>query len=114
MLKIDENNNIFLTRSDTCNITLSVLNDDGTEYDYSSDLVQLTIKGSTNTKHVIIQKNINSDYFNISPDDTKDLEYGLYKYDVQIITENNEVYTVIGPCDFVLLDEVNFNVNRQN
>ena len=52
--------------------------------------------------------------FKILPDDTKNLDYGVYKYDVQIITESNDVFTVIGPSDFVLLGEVNFNVSRSN
>ena len=112
MLKIDNNNNIYLTRADTCIIELSVKDNEGNDYDFSNDLVQLTIKGSTATDDVIIQKAITGDHFTILPTDTKDLEYGIYKYDVQIITTGNNVYTVVGPGNFVLCDEVNFNVAR--
>lgn len=112
MLKIDDNNNIYLTRADTCVIDLSVKDSDDNEYDFSNDLVQLTIKGSTATSNVIIQKTITGDHFTITPADTKDLEYGTYKFDVQIITTDNNVYTVVGPANFVLCDEVNFNVTR--
>ena len=112
MLIIDEDNNITLTRSDSCAVSLSVIDSEGESYDYSSDLVQLTIKGSTNTQHVVIQKTITNDFFKITPEDTKDLDYGIYKYDVQLITQNNDVYTIIGPCDFILAEEVNYNVTR--
>ena len=112
MLKIDENNNIYLTRADSCVLDLSVVDDEGNEYDYSNDLVQLTIKGSTLTDSVIIQKAITGDHFIIDPNDTKNLDYGVYRYDVQIINNSNAVYTVIGPANFVLCDEVNFNVTR--
>lgn len=112
MYKIDDDQNIFLTRSDTCSLKLSVVDDNDTPYDYSNDLVQLTIKTNTYTPVIVIQKNIVGDTFKIDPDDTKNLQYGRYLYDVQIITNSNDVYTVIGPCNFVLNDEVNFNVER--
>lgn len=112
MYRIDDAQNIFLTRSDTCSLKLSVVDDNDTPYDYSNDLVQLTIKTNTYTPITVIQKNIVGDTFKIDPDDTKSLSYGKYLYDVQIITNSNDVYTVIGPCIFVLTDEVNFNVAR--
>ena len=112
MYKIDENQNIVLTRSDTCILKLEITDSAGNSYDYSNDTVQLTVKSSTYTNDIIIQKTIDGDSFVITPDDTKDLTYDVYMYDVQIITPQNNVYTVIGPCDFVLSSEVNFNVTR--
>ena len=112
MYKIDEKQNIILTRSDTCVLKLEITDSAGDSYDYSNDTVQFTVKSSTYTNEVIIQKTINGDSFVITPDDTKDLYYGTYFYDVQIITPQNNVYTVIGPCEFVLSSEVNFDVTR--
>lgn len=40
--------------------------------------------------------------------DTHALEFGKYVYDVQIITEASDVYTVIGPCTFEILKEVTY------
>lgn len=112
MYKIDDDQNIFLTRSDTCSLKLSVVDDNETPYDYSNDLVQLTVKTTSYTSDIVIQKNIIGDTFKIEPSDTKNLLYGKYLYDVQIITNLGDVYTVIPPCNFVLTDEVNFNVER--
>lgn len=112
MYKIDDNQNIFLTRSDTCELKLSIVDDNDTPYDYSNDLVQLTIKTTSYTPTIVIQKDISGDTFKIEPTDTKNLLYGKYLYDVQIITNSGDVYTVIGPANFVLTDEVNFNVER--
>lgn len=112
MYKIDDDQNIFLTRSDTCALKLSVVDDNDTPYDFSNDLVQLTIKTNTYTPEIVIQKTIVGDTFKIEPTDTKSLLYGKYLYDVQIITNSGDVYTVIGPSNFVLTDEVNFNVER--
>lgn len=39
---------------------------------------------------------------------THALEFGKYVYDVQIITEASDVYTVIGPCTFEILKEVTY------
>lgn len=111
MLEIDTNNNIKLTRGDTANLTLVVkLNDE--DYDFSSDLVQFTVKRNTVTESIVFQKTFNGDTITILPTDTKDLFYTDLKYDVQIITPNNEVYTVIPPSLFEITEEVNFNVTR--
>ena len=109
MYKIDHYNNIFLTRGDTCVLKLSVVDSEGESYDFSNDTVQLTVKTSTYTEDVLIQTNINSDSFVIMPDDTNDLSYGKYVYDVQIITPTGNVYTVIAPAEFNICNEVNFN-----
>ena len=113
MFKIDDKNNIFLTRGDSCSFELSIVDESGNPYDFSNDYVQFTVKGNTLTKSIVLQNTIViGNVFTINSEDTKNLEYGVYKYDVQIITPTNKVYTVIGPADFNLCDEVNFNVTR--
>lgn len=111
MLFIDSDNNIKLTRGDTAKLKLTIMHDDE-EYDFSSDLVQFTVKRNTVTEDIIIQKNFNGDTITILPTDTKDLYYSDLIYDVQIITPNNEVFTVIEPSLFEIAEEVNFNVTR--
>ena len=111
MLNIDTNNNITLTRGDTAELTLTVKKN-GVVYDYSSDLVQLTVKRNTVTESVVFQKTFSGDTIKITPDETKNLTYTDMKYDVQIIDTDNNVYTVIPPRDFIIAEEVNFNVTR--
>lgn len=109
MLKIT-NNNITLTRGDTAVLTLTVTDSAGDTYDYSNDLTQLTVKRNTVTEDIVLQKTFNGTSITINPEDTKDLHYQDMKYDVQLITSSGAVYTVIPPHDFIISDEVNFNV----
>ena len=100
--------NIELTRGDTAELSLDVKKNDGTAYDFSSDTVVFTVKKSTITSEIIFQKSFNSGEIKILPEDTAHLNYGTYKYDVQITTPGGDVYTVIEPSDFTLTSEVTF------
>ena len=111
MLNIDTQNNITLTRGDTAELTLTVKKN-GVSYDFSSDYVQFTVKRTTVTQDIVIQKTFDTDTIKILPDDTKNLTYTDLKYDVQIIDTNGNVYTVIPPKHFIIAEEVNFNVTR--
>ena len=44
----------------------------------------------------------------IVPQDTCEIRYGAYKYDVQLTFADGRVDTFIGPCDFVITEEVTF------
>ena len=111
MLNIDSENNITLTRGDTATLTLTVKRN-GEDYDYSEDITQFTVKRNTVTEDIVFQKTFTGSSIVIEPNDTKDLFYTDLKYDVQLITPENEVYTVITPADFIIAQEVNFNVTR--
>ena len=111
MLILDNEGNITLTRGDNATLTLTVKN--GSEdYDYSDDLVQLTVKRNCVTEDVLIQKTFTGGAIEFLPADTKDLNYQDLYYDVQLITPANKVYTVSTPKRFIIADEVNFNVSR--
>lgn len=111
MLTVDSKNNITLTRGDTAILTLTVKKN-GNDYDFSDDLTQFTVKRNTVTSDIVFQKTFTGTSIQIDPSDTKDLYYTDLKYDVQLITPDNEVYTVITPHDFIVAEEVNFNVTR--
>lgn len=112
MFYIDEDQNITLTRSDSARIELTVYNEAGEAYDFSNDLTQFTVKRNTVTEDIIFQKTFTGGVITIDPSDTKDLYYDDMVYDVQLITPDNDVYTVIDPAKFILGKEVNFNVSR--
>jgi hypothetical protein len=109
MLVIDKEMNITLTRGDTAVLELTV-KDDGATYDYSDDLVQLTVKRNTVTDEVLIQKTFTAGTVVINPEDTAELRYTNLKYDVQLIKNGGGVYTVIPPRLFTIAEEVNFDV----
>lgn len=111
MLIIDDELNITITRGDTATLTLTVKDGD-TDYDYSADLTQLTVKRSTETQDIVFQKTFSGTSIEITPNDTKNLYYTDLYYDVQLITPDNKVYTVIPPHKFIIGEEVNFSVTR--
>ena len=55
MLTVDSENNITLTRGDTAILTLTVKKN-GSDYDFSDDLTQFTVKRNTVTSEIVFQK----------------------------------------------------------
>ena len=110
MLKIDDNNNITLTRGDSASIEVTLTNPDGSAYELQSgDVLMFTVKYNCITEDIIIQKDISSNAtINILPSDTNTLLYGNYVYDVQLTKANGAVNTVIPPSDFIVDKEVTF------
>ena len=99
---------IKLTRGDTAYLSLD-LNMNNEPYEYAEgDTVTLSVRVSTddNPKY-LFQKVVNAgDMIEIMPEDTKGLEYGRYKYDIQLNTAKGEVFTVIEPSTFQITEEV--------
>lgn len=111
MLYIEKDGIIRLTRGDTARLTVKILNDlDGNEYEPSeTDVLRLTIKRTVKDLEPLVQKVITgSSQFYIVPDDTKDLSFGKYQYDVELTTASGDVYTVIEPSTFEILKEVTY------
>lgn len=113
-LKITGNNNIYLTRGDTLSIVLSIVNGNNQKISLvSGDKIHFTVKTSTNTVDKILQKIITSfvdgnAIIELSPNDTKDLEYLEYVYDIQLTQSDGNVTTIIEPSLFVIGREVTF------
>lgn len=111
MLYVDKNNNIRLTRGDTAKFIVSVQNESIKEpYNIlSSDTLTMTIKDSIRDGEPCIQKTITgSNAFHILPSDTSSLNFGKYIYDIQLTTKEGDVYTVVAPSTFELMEEVTY------
>lgn len=108
MLKIS-GSNITLTRGDTAYLSLDLtLNNDPYEYE-DGDTVTLSVRRTTkdDDTQYLFQKVVTAgDAIVIEPEDTKPLEYGRYKYDVQLNTAKGEVFTVVEPSEFKIAEEV--------
>lgn len=109
MLKITANE-IYLTRGDSADIVVTIYDMNGDVYSLQPDDVLLfTIKRNCITDDIIIQKDITSDStIHIIPTDTNNLDYGVFKFDVQLTMASGDIYTVIDPHDFNLTKEVTF------
>jgi hypothetical protein len=102
-------NKIFLTRGDSAIFTLSITDNDGNEYTpQDGDEITFTVKANTETRDILIQKDASSGKIEIQPEDTENLEYGNYVYDVQLKTADGYVDTIITPHEFKLEEEVTF------
>ena len=111
MLYILDDNTIKITRGDTAKLTISIRNDlNSSNYVIGEhDTLTLTVKKSVKDPTFCFQKSVQgSNVINIKPTDTNTLDFGKYKYDVQFTTESDEVYTIIEPSVFEILQEVTY------
>lgn len=101
-------NTIKMTRGDTAHLVIPIILSDGSEYTMKpGDTLTLSCKKSIQDENYAFQKVIESgNTFHIQPDDTKNLEFGAYKYDIQLNTSNGDIYTVIDVSTFEILTEV--------
>ena len=109
MLYVNEDNSIHLTRGDTARISVSITNDvTGNEYEMNeSTTLTLTIKKREIDPQPLVKKVLTgSTSFHLLPSDTKNLSFGKYIYDVELVTESGDVYTIIEPSTFEILKEV--------
>ena len=98
---------IYLTRGDTLRIQLSITKN-GEPYELQDgDIITFSLKKKINDKECILQKTIGADYLlEIEPEETKDLNFGQYIYDIQMEYADGTIDTFITPSNFTLTDEV--------
>lgn len=109
MLIVSKSGQITLTRGDTARLTvLPTIGEEKQPYTVQeNDVLTFTVKKKyTDIEPLIEKKLIGSTTFHIEPKDTKGLEFGKYKYDVQITLPNGDNYTFIAKKDFILEEEV--------
>lgn len=107
MLYID-GNNIKLTRGDTAYLTVPIKTALGEDYVVQAgDTLTLSVKKKSTDNNYVFQKVLDgSNTFHIEPQDTAGIEFGKYKYDIQLNTANGDVYTIIDVSTFTILEEV--------
>ena len=109
MLYIKSDGTIRLTRGDTARLTVPITNEvDEKEYELQEgDTLKITVKKDCNDEEPCLQKIVTGgNTFHIEPKDTADMKFGKYKYDVELETAAGDVYTVIEPSIFEVMQEV--------
>lgn len=111
---IIENNKIKMIRGDTESLTVPVFMN-GTLLPLTpGDIAYLTVRKTTKSPIVAMQK-VATDFvegkaeFYISYEDTKDLDFGEYVYDVQVTFKDGSRKTVLLPEQFFIMDEVTYD-----
>lgn len=111
MLNIGADNTIRLTRGDTAYVTINITSIElGGEEPYtlsSKDKLTFSVKRKVkDTEYIFTKELIGSTTFHIKPEDTNGVKFGSYLYDVQLTTENGDIYTIIEPTTFEISTEV--------
>lgn len=99
MVRFLKNNGIVATKGDTIKMPIIVTNNDGTVYHVKDeDVINFGLKKEYTDAECLIEKTIDNEelILVLSHDDTKKLEVGVgYKYDIQILRNEDEVHTFI-------------------
>ena len=99
---------ITMTRGDTARINVKILMD-GEEYTpEQGDVIRFAAKKDYADDETAILKIVPNDtmILTIEPADTKQLDFGYYKYDMQITFADGDVYTFIAKATLVIDKEV--------
>lgn len=109
MLKIS-GTTITLTRGDSALITLTLTYKNGDFYEPAEgDKIRFAVKKNFNDlvpPLLILDIPTDTLLLHISPEDSKQLAYGQYKYDIQLTTGSGEVDTFIDRANLVITEEV--------
>lgn len=100
---------ITLTRGDTFKATVAMIQPDGEEYKpQEGDTVRFAMKKRYSDASVLLEKQIPNDtlLLCLDPEDTKDLNFGSYVYDVELTYANGDVDTFIDRATIELTEEV--------
>lgn len=104
-----DDNAIIITRGDSQNVIITLTDDDGFPYvPVEGDTILFTMKKSAAAETVLIQKEININTLTISfvESDTENYAFGNYVYEVEVITAQNDHYTVIKNAPFIITEEL--------
>lgn len=100
---------ITLTRGDTFEVQVFINDKEGNRYTpQEGDRVQFGVKHEYEDAECVIFKEvpIESMILRLEPDDTKNLEFGEYVWDMQLVKPNGEVSTFITKSRFIISEEV--------
>jgi hypothetical protein len=104
------NNIITLTRGDYAELDVFLYNQDKTPHILiEGETLTLSVKRKITDITPIFQKVLKQGdelVFVFLPEDTKNLDFGAYKYDVEFNTADGKPDTIITPHDFIIGEEV--------
>ena len=104
-----DGNTIRITRGDSLTINVILTDNDGFPYEpIEGDEVWFTVKKSAIAEDILIRKQV--DIIDLVLDlvegDTRDLAFGNYVYEIEVITEAQDHYTVIKNAPFIITEEL--------
>ena len=102
------NNEIRLIRGDTLRVKVDIQNGDEAYVPSDRDVIRFAMKKAIEDADPLILKVIPNDTLMLvlEPEDTKNLAFGKYVYDVELTMEDGTVDTFIPPSTFYIAKEV--------
>ena len=99
---------ITLTRGDTFKTNIRIENQDEVYQPHDGDIVRFAMKKKYKDENPLLVKILDNEdlLLELTPEDTKSLNYGDYVYDIEITLSNGEVYTFIDKATLRLTEEV--------
>ena len=101
---------ITMTRGDTAKFKVSIFNQDGSSYTpENGDIIRFAVKQNySELADILINTIIPNDtlILEISPEDTKELNFGSYVYDIQLTRVNGDIDTFINKGTLLITEEV--------
>ena len=104
MLEI-KNNRIYLTRGDSAYIRLDLTDTNGATYEPAAgDKIIFRLKRRLFTEKIILEKEIDPKTLTLElmPNETKNLDFDTYHYEVELVSVSGQCFTVIENADFVI------------
>lgn len=104
-----DDNVIRITRGDSLTVNITLTDGDGYKYEpVEGDTVWFRVKKSASASDILIEKQIDIEtlILELVEDDTKDLAFGEYRYEVEVITLEQDHYTVIKNAPFIITEEL--------
>lgn len=102
MFKI-KGDNIYHTRGDSGGFTIELKDENGEEI--SEYTAVMSVKRKLRDDEYLFQALVRDGACNILPEDTRNLPFGDYFYDIQVTTKDGAVQT-IGPFEYHLMADV--------
>lgn len=98
--------NIVHTRGDTAVLRLN-LDVNGEPFALrDGDTATFSVKKNLKDTDYVLQKTAEDGVFVFRHEDTQDLAFGNYWYDIQVKTQEGQVVTVVGPAQYQLVADV--------
>lgn len=99
---------ISMTRGDSLIISFELMQDGEAYIPQDGDVIRFALKEKISDESVLVEKIIPNDTMTLTlaPEDTKNLNFGEYRYDVQITYADGFVYTFITDSPFEITNEV--------
>lgn len=108
MLKIDEENNIYLTRGDTAILDVELTDPQGLPYTMkNNEYLFFTVRKIAGKGECVISKKCDTQVIYLVTNDTKDLSFGEYMYDLYLFNESSLMMdTFLAEKKFTIGEEV--------